>query len=68
MCVGSKHIEIMGDEVKGQGQEHTTVCIVRLYLCVLMKRSRQGGSCAWIIGCVMEGVHEEFRLAPRENK
>lgn len=23
---------------------------------------------AWIVGLVMEGVHEEFRLAQRENK
>lgn len=35
MHVGSKHIGIMVDEVKGQGQEHTTVCIVHEYLCVL---------------------------------
>lgn len=35
MHVGSKHIGIMVDEVKGQGQEHTTVCIVHEHLCVL---------------------------------
>lgn len=34
VCVGSKHTGIMGDEVKGRGQEHTTVCIGCEYLCV----------------------------------
>lgn len=71
VCVGSKHGGIMGDEVKSRGQEHNTVCIVYEYLvCVggVMKRSRQGGSSAWIIRHVMEGVHKEFRLALRENK
>lgn len=34
----------------------------------VMKRSRQGGRSARIIRRVMEGVHEEFRLALRENK
>lgn len=35
VCVGSKHCGIMGDEVRCQGQEHTTVCIVHECLCVL---------------------------------
>lgn len=34
----------------------------------MMKRSRQGGSSARITRRVMEGVHEEFWLALRENK
>lgn len=69
VCVGSKHIEIMGDEVKGQGQEHSVCCVcVSVFIGGLMKRSRRGGRCARIIRRVMEGVHEEFRLALRENK
>lgn len=66
MCVGSKHIRIMRDEVKGQGQEHTTLCEI---VCIggLMKQPRQGGCCARIIRHVMEGVHKEFRFALREN-
>lgn len=73
VCVGSKHIGIMGDEVKGQGQKHTNSVYcdcARVSVCIggLMKRSRQGEHCARIIRRVMEGVHEEFRLAPRENK
>lgn len=47
VCVGSKHTGIMGDEVKGQGQEHTTVCIVCKYLCV---------SEDWWNGLVREGA------------
>lgn len=34
----------------------------------VMKRSRRGGRSARIVRSVMEGVHEEFRLALRENK
>lgn len=32
--VGAKHIGIMGDEVKGQGQEHTPMCTLHGYLCI----------------------------------
>lgn len=66
--MGSKHTGIMVDEVKGQGQEHTTVCIVCVCVLGQMKQSSQGGRAARIIRRVMEGVHEEFRLALRENK
>lgn len=32
VCVIQTHSGIMGDEVKGQGQPHTTVCIVCEYM------------------------------------
>ncbi len=42
---------------------------VQVSVCIgELKTWSQGGHCAWIIKCVMEGVHEEFRLALRENK
>lgn len=38
MHVGAKHIGIMVDEAKGQCQEHTAVCVVHGYLCLLERR------------------------------
>lgn len=35
MHVGAKHVGIMVDEVKGQCQEHTAVCVVHGYQCLL---------------------------------
>lgn len=57
----------MRSKVKARSTPQCVLCA-----CVrvggLMKRSRQGGRRARIISRVMEGVHEEFRLALRENK
>lgn len=55
----------MVDEVKGHGQEPAAPCLI----CVYWRAAGcLGARCTRIIGPVMEGVHEEFRLALRENK
>lgn len=66
--MGAKHIGIMGDEVKGQGQEHTPMCTLRGYLCWRTKRSSLRGAAVHGSSGMMEGVHEEFKLTLRENK
>lgn len=51
------------------GTAYSVCCVwVSVQIVEVMKRSRQGGRSTRIIGHVMEGVHEEFRLARRENK
>lgn len=65
--VGAKHIGVMVDEVKrSMPGTQRGVCCARLS--VFIRRSRLRGRCARMVGRVMEGVHEEFRLARRENK
>lgn len=71
VCVGSKTNWNYGrrSQRSRPGTHHGVYC-VQVSVCIggLMKRARQGGRCARIIRRVMEGVHEEFRLALRENK
>lgn len=51
------------------GTQYSVYCVwVSVCIGWVMKRSRQGGRFACLIKHVMEGVHEEFRLALRENK
>lgn len=59
-------------EVKAGDTPGCAVVCVRACTCMctggVMKRSHRGGCSLRITGRVMEGVHEEFRLALRENK
>lgn len=66
-CVWDPNAEELWEtRLKVKAREHNAVCIV--IWASAMSRSRRGERSARIIGRLMEGVHEEFRLALRENK